>query len=243
MARKPTPWSNIDLAKPEIGSLEISRDSLTEERVDAIRAEAEKLGLMHILTREEREANRKAVLADRLGREDVWVFGYGSLIWNPAFNYVEKRAGRIFGRHRKFCLSTPMGRGTPDCPGLVLGLERGGSCWGVAFRIAADEVDSETEIVWRREMISGAYEPRFLDCETEQGLIEVIAFVINPLHERYIGHLDIDATARIIATAAGTLGHCSEYLENTCAHLEELGLADRHLKQLRERVREFQNSG
>ena len=105
------------------------------------------------------------------GRPDgpVWLFGYGSLIWNPAFEFAEKRPATVHGLHRRFCLRTFLGRGSKDRPGLVLALDRGGCCRGVAFRIAAERVESELDIVWRREMISDAYRPRWLTAVHPRG--------------------------------------------------------------------------
>jgi cation transport protein ChaC len=115
-----------------------------------------------VLSDEERRASLQATLAAQPAPGEVWLFGYGSLIWNPAFHYIEQKPVLIRGWHREFCLSTPIGRGTPDSPGLVLGLDRGGSCRGVAFRIARAEAEAELELVWRREMVTGAYVPRWI---------------------------------------------------------------------------------
>jgi len=167
----------------------------------------------------------------------VWLFGYGSLIWNPAFEYAEKHPATVHGLHRRFCLRTFLGRGSKDRPGLVLALDRGGCCRGVAFRIAADRVESELDIVWRREMISDAYRPRWLTAITPEGPVRAIGFVINRRHERYTGTLPEEAVAETIAHAAGFLGPCCDYLFNTVEHLDELGMPDAGLSRLADRVK------
>jgi cation transport protein ChaC len=118
----------------------------------------------------------------------------------------------------------------------VLGLERGGSCRGVAFHIAPDAVADELAIVWRREMISGAYVPRWVDVHTALGEIRAVTFVINHTHERYARFLPDEEVAEVIATAEGFLGPCADYLINTVDHLAELGIHDRPLERLRHQV-------
>ncbi|MCR9070915.1 MAG: gamma-glutamylcyclotransferase [Alphaproteobacteria bacterium] len=167
---------------------------------------------------------------------DVWLFGYGSLIWNPAIEFAEQRNATVRGLHRRFCLRTELGRGTPELPGLVLGLDRGGQCRGVAFRIPKDIAETELEIVWRREMVTYAYRPRWLKAATDEGPIDVIGFVINRTHDRYCGQLPEDDVAATIAHACGFLGPCCDYLFNTVDHLRDLGMPDTGLERLARRV-------
>ncbi|MDF2781230.1 MAG: ChaC family protein, partial [Geminicoccaceae bacterium] len=139
----------------------LTRDSIRSGLVHKMIAD---LGIsMRVLSEAELAASRRATLAGVDLSAGAWLFGYGSLIWNPAFHFTLRRTGRIFGWHRRFCLWTHLGRGCPERPGLVLGLERGGSCRGVVFHIAPEVVEEELEIVWRREMISGAYVPRWVE--------------------------------------------------------------------------------
>jgi cation transport protein ChaC len=191
---------------------------------------------MRVLSEAELAASRRATLAGVDLSAGVWLFGYGSLIWNPAFHFTDRRTGRIFGWHRRFCLWTHLGRGCPERPGLVLGLERGGSCRGVAFHIAPEVVEEELEIVWRREMISGAYVPRWVEVRTALGPVPAIAFVINHAHERYARDLSDEEVAEVLATASGWLGPCADYLVNTVDHLAALGIHDRPLERLRQQV-------
>ncbi|WP_448561076.1 gamma-glutamylcyclotransferase [Trichothermofontia sp.] len=167
---------------------------------------------------------------------DLWIFAYGSLIWNPAFHYQERLVGKIYGWHRHFCLWTPLGRGTPDNPGLVLGLDRGGSCWGVVYRIAAADMATELLLLWRREMIVGSYLPRWVKVLTGARCLPALTFVINPRHDCYAGKLPLTTAVHHIATAHGQIGPCAEYLFQTVAGLTAAGIHDRRLHHLAEQV-------
>jgi cation transport protein ChaC len=196
---------------------------------------------LRLRTDEENRASIAAMLAARPdGGGDVWLFAYGSLIWNPTVHFLERRVATVRGWHRRFCLWTHMGRGTEACPGLTLALERGGMCRGVAFRIAAAEAEAELEVVWRREMVTGAYRARWVRMITAEGTGWAIAFVINRGHERYAGLLPESRVAETIAAARGPLGACATYLFNTVAHLEALGVHDRRLARLRQDVLRLQ---
>ncbi len=168
--------------------------------------------------------------------EDLWVFAYGSLIWNPAFHYQERQVGKIYGWHRQFCHWTPLGRGTPENPGLVLGLDRGGSCRGVVYRIAAADIAAELLLLWRREMIVGSYLPRWVKVFTGSHCLPALTFVINPTHDCYAGKLPLTTAAYHIATAHGQIGPCAEYLFQTVAGLTAAGIHDRALHYLAEQV-------
>jgi cation transport protein ChaC len=182
-------------------------------------------------------ATRRAALAGHPPGQDLWVFAYGSLIWNPAFHFAGQERAHLFGYHRQFCLWTSLGRGSPDRPGLMLGLEHGGCCTGVAFRIAAEAIEVELEAIWRREMLTGAYRPRWVPVHGESGPRRAIAFVINRRHERYARRLPEAEVVETVAHAEGALGACRDYLFNTVAHLEELGIHDRRLARLAAAVR------
>lgn len=186
---------------------------------------------------EERVASIRAMLARAPRRNRIWVFGYGSLIWNPAFHFVERRPARVFGFRRAFCLWAWAGRGSPECPGLMLSLQRRGSCSGVVYRIAREHVETELDVVWRREMGSMAYRPVWVTARTPDGIEPAIAFAANRDHERYVPGLPPPEVARLIATGSGPLGPCRDYLFDLVAHLRDLGFRDRHLEVLAERVR------
>jgi cation transport protein ChaC len=215
------------------------RDCIRDGLFDEIGREAERLGLMRVCTDEERAESRAKLLADIGPDEDVWVFGYGSLMWNPAFDHAERRPALVRGWHRSFCLWTPMGRGTPDNPGLVLGLDRGGSCCGIAYRVAAADRETELPLLWRREMVADGYKPRWVNVRSRAGQMRAITWVINRQGDRYAGKLPMETLARHLATAEGRLGSSREYLENTIAHLDELGIRERPLHRVCEGVRAY----
>ncbi len=213
--------------------------SLTREQIQSgwVQQMAREAGHpMKVLTDEELATSRRDMLALAPSKE-IWVFGYGSLIWNPAFHFDERRIGTIHGFHRRFCLWTTLGRGSPDCPGLMLGLDRGGSCRGVVLRIAPELVESETDVLWRREMVSNAYVPAWVRASTDAGEVWAIAFTINRHHDRYAEKMSEDQAADVIARAVGRVGPCRDYLLNTVDHLEQLGIHDRAMARLAEKVR------
>ena len=197
-------------------------------------------GPVRALSEDELRRSRETMLVAHPSDQDLAVFAYGSLIWNPAFHFVRRELAHVHGFHRRFCLWTSLGRGTPERPGLMLGLDTGGSCRGVLYTIAAAEIGSELEIVWRREMVTGAYRPAWVRARTAAGPRRAIAFLINHAHARYAGRLDDAAIVRAIATACGPLGACADYLFSTTAHLDQLGIVDRSLRRLSRLVREAQ---
>ncbi|SHJ14002.1 cation transport protein ChaC [Roseomonas rosea] len=200
-------------------------------------------GVRTLLTDAQREQSLADTLAARpADAEAVWLFGYGSLIWNPTIHYAESRVALVEGWKRAFCLSTPAGRGTPDNPGLVLALDKGGRCTGVAFRIAEEVLEEELAIVWRREMLTGAYIPHWTPLRDEAGAVfgHGIAFTINPHGPQY-ADLPEEEIVRRLATARGQLGSSSEYLFQTRDGLRSLGIQDPlvdHLSQAVLRVQE-----
>ena len=183
-------------------------------------------------------ASVAAILASRPDDGgDVWLFAYGSLIWNPMIHFVDKRVATVHGYHRRFCLWTHLGRGTAAAPGLMLGLDRGGACRGLVYRIAASIAPAELELLWRREMITGSYCPRWVRIVTDKGGPGwAIAFLINRAHPRYAGLVPEDRVVESIARARGALGPCAGYLFDTAQHLEALGIRDKRLFRLRDRV-------
>jgi cation transport protein ChaC len=170
---------------------------------------------------------------------DVWLFCYGSLIWNPTIHSVERRTARIDGWHRAFCLSTEAGRGSREAPGLVLGLEEGGSCLGVALRIDEAVVSSELALLWRREMLTGAYVPQWVPLLDAEGRSfgTGLAFTVNRDGAHYDGGLDDAEVVRRLATASGTLGSAADYLFRTCDGLRLAGIPDAALERLAAGVR------
>lgn len=157
---------------------------------------------------------------------DIWIFGYGSLIWNPLLHFDQKRTAKIYGLHRSFCLWSRVNRGTPEAPGLVLGLDKGGDCAGVVFRVARERAREELLLMWRREMSTGAYVPTWIKARTPAGTVRALCFVIDHRLPSYAGRLDPHAAAQTIHSAAGLYGPCIEYFDNTARGLIEYGIVD-----------------
>lgn len=170
---------------------------------------------------------------------DMWVFGYGSLIWNPEFPVAEEVIARARGWHRSFCMRSVHHRGTEAKPGLVLALDAdpAAHCDGVAFRVTPGAEDETLQALRARELISSAYLERWLAVDLADGRqTEALVFVIDPDHVQYCGGLPLDEQARIIATATGGRGTNREYLFSTARHLSGLGIGDADLEWLAARV-------
>lgn len=172
----------------------------------------------------------------------LWVFGYGSLIWNPGFPVAERRLATLHGFHRSFCMSSIHHRGTEESPGLVLALDPAESalCRGVGFRVPDEAADETVAYLRERELISSAYVEHVLPVAFEDGgTAEALAYVVDTDHVQYVGGMALEEQARIIARAVGGRGPNTEYLWNTVAHLAELGIDDPDLEWLDARVREI----
>jgi len=184
----------------------------------------------------EREASLQDTLKHWQTHEDVWVFAYGSLIWNPGFVFVERRLALLRGYHRSLCLWSRINRGTPERPGLVFGLDAGGSCRGVVFRIAAADVLPSFTTLWRREMGSGAYEPKWLNLMTQGGGVRALAFVTDRRCDGYVRTLPEDHLLDVVRCACGSYGPCREYVIETARALRASGIADIKLETLVQRL-------
>ena len=215
----------------------LKREELTSERIDQIVADAHAAGYHFFLSSEAREASLKEALTRYQPGEDVWVFAYGSLMWNPAIEFTEATPCSIEGWRRSFCFWVPLGRGTPELPGLMLALEGGGACEGIAYRLAPHQVHSELGILWNREMLSGVYQPRWVPAVLRDGrTVMAITFVVDPQHCQYCGDLPIERTAHHIAFAEGRRGPCRDYLANTVEQARSLGIHDPYIEELVVRV-------
>jgi cation transport protein ChaC len=178
-------------------------------------------------------ARRKQAFLDSICIEsDIWVFGYGSLMWNPGFEHIEKRDARLHGWHRAFCVYSHRYRGTPERPGLVLGLDRGGSCRGIAYRIARTRARDTLAYLWDREMVLGVYRPRVLHTCCPEGRLACHAFTVDRGHAQYAGGLSVEEMVRLIRQGVGKGGPNREYLANTVRHLDGLGITDGPLHRL-----------
>lgn len=179
---------------------------------------------------------------EAIHQRPLWVFGYASLMWNPEFPVAEQVLATLAGYRRSFCMSSIHHRGSVEKPGLVLALdaEDGASCMGLALRVEAGREQETVKYLRDRELISSAYIERLLPVTLAGGdIVTALSYVVDPTHEQYVAHLSLDEQAEIIAHAIGGRGPNTEYLWNTTAHLEELGIADPDLRWLADRVRDL----
>lgn len=173
-----------------------------------------------------RERNRRATLRGRADG-DLWVFAYGSLMWDPALRFAEVRRARAPGHARRFILKDILGgRGNPDSPGLMAALDNGSGCDGLLFRIPVDILDVETEVLWRREYFTPGYIPSFITASTDDADVRALAFVADHEAEHICGDITRDEQVACLANGRGILGTSIEYLENICSHFEILGIED-----------------
>jgi len=173
-------------------------------------------------------------------RGDLWVFAYGSLMWSPDFQFVERKAGRVHGYHRSLCILSSRYRGTPDKPGLVMGLCPGGSCRGMAFRVHAGQAKEVMDVLWKREMLNNVYAPKFVPVSlagTQR--VHALAFIADTKHRQFVDELDVHGRARLVAQGVGQRGRCVDYIRNTLEHMRELGVHDPHLTQILETALEL----
>jgi cation transport protein ChaC len=165
-----------------------------------------------------------------------WVFGYGSLMWRPDFPYAEQCTATLDGFHRAFCIYSHRYRGTPDQPGLVLGLDTGGRCIGTGFRVKDADWDAVVDYLNERELIGYAYKPKTLPISVEGNTLQAYTFIADRTHGHYAGDLTIEHSADIIMRASGIMGLNRDYLINTVRELEVHGFADKDLHALLDRV-------
>ncbi|HSH41028.1 MAG TPA: gamma-glutamylcyclotransferase [Arenicellales bacterium] len=163
-----------------------------------------------------------------------WVFGYGSLMWRPGFEYSSRCKAQLHGYHRALCLLSCVYRGTVELPGLVFGLDAGGSCVGRAFRVEKRHRLPVYDYLMEREMVRGAYYPRWLTVSTPAGRVTALCFVVNRRHEQYAPGLSEREIVDRIRAARGRRGPNIDYILNTCEHLEELGITCRQLTRIRD---------
>lgn len=170
----------------------------------------------------------------------MWVFGYGSLMWRPDFDFVDSRRALIYGLHRSLCIRSVLYRGTPEDPGLVLGLDYGGACVGRAFKIARSDIDRVRQILREREMVHNTYVEThrdvYLGGETAGEKVSALCYVVNRNHPQYAGRLALKEQAAIVRRCSGNTGPNVDYVRNTCEHLREMGIKDRKLEALLARL-------
>lgn len=168
---------------------------------------------------------------------DFWVFGYGSLMWRPGFAHVETRRARLHGYRRALCVTSHVHRGTRERPGLVLGLDRGGSCLGLAFRVPDTLRDEVVGYLRERELVTLVYLERLLPIRLDGGeTVSALTYVVDRRHDQYAGALEVEEAARRVSGAAGVSGANEDYVFNTVAHLKALGIRDHWLDAVAERL-------
>ncbi len=167
----------------------------------------------------------------------LWVFGYGSLMWRPGFAHEEIQPALLRGYHRAFCVYSVHYRGTSARPGLVLGLDRGGSCRGRAYRVAARDADEVIAYLDAREQVTSVYLRRRVTIEISGNRVPAVTYVADRAHRQYAAKLSLPRAAEIILKGRGIAGDNPDYLENTVAHLDELGIVDGPLHELLALVR------
>ncbi len=188
-----------------------------------------------------KEEAHRLLLETRAARpkgEPMWVFAFGSLMWNPCFSYDAKAPALLKGYDRKFHIWTTRARGTPDNPGLGLCLEDCcGMCRGIAYRLVEDDIEDAWERLWEREMGSGIYKATWVAVETEEyGRVVALTFVVNRHHSHYAGPMPTDHMAEIMAGAKGTYGLCRDYLAGTIEEMRKLDVIDPDLETLLARI-------
>ncbi len=193
----------------------------------------------YLLSEAELEASLQEALASpHRVDEDVWLFAYGSLIWNPALEFAERQVVTAHGWHRGFCMWSRVNRGTPEHPGLVLALDRGGRCTGVAYRIPGNIAVDELRLLWRREMLLGSYMPRWVHVtHGKSDALRALAFVVNRKRPGYAGRMADDRIAEILRSATGKLGTGLDYLHMTLDGLAAHGIRDPHILKIDAHIR------
>lgn len=171
-------------------------------------------------------------LAEWGGQDDLWIFGYGSLIWRPDFDFAERRPARVHGWHRALKMWSRINRGTPERPGLVFGLLSGGCCRGVVFRVAREHGPDILSQLWKREMATAVYDPRWLVAHTPQGPVRALAFTLSRNSPSHTGELSEEEYRAIFALAAGIYGTTLDYAHRTLEELRRHNIRDRNLEKL-----------
>ncbi len=201
-------------------------------------------GMQKLMPDDVRQKMVQDTIANAPDKSEFRVFAYGSLIWNPALEIESTYPCSIDGFHRSFCFWTVMGRGSEDMPGLMMGLESGGSCDGVAYSIAPDKIETELDILFRREMLSYIYKPtwvkaKYRDSKTTAGT-DMLTFVVDTESDRFCCERDDATMVKTLATAEGPLGKNCDYLYQLVEHLEALGYKDQNMTELARKVRSYQ---
>lgn len=227
----------------------ISREALADGSM--LRQFTALAGAHTVLSEAERASRFEALLASIPSGSDLWLFAYGSMLWNPTVHFAQARRVTVKGWHRSFCLRSAAGRGSPERPGLMLGIEPGGECQGLAYRLPVATIRSELHLLWQREMVTGAYRAEWVKGQCDQagevdrvsevdqagevdqrGEIDLVAFVIDPRSQAYEGRVDEAQQVRRICQASGMLGSNRDYLMMTRSQLRSHGICDDYIERL-----------
>ncbi len=169
--------------------------------------------------------------------EDLWIFGYGSLMWRPDFTFAEQQVAVLRGYHRALCVYSHVHRGTRERPGLVLGLKRGGSCKGVAFRVTPENAEATLAYLRAREQVTDVYVETTLRVTlADKRVVNAVCYVADRKHEQYAGLLERAELVRLVMQGTGVSGANPDYVRNTQSHLRALGIRDATLEWLMERL-------
>lgn len=188
------------------------------------------------LSPEVRWHSLKSTLRARPDADSLWLFGYGSLIWDELAPAAERRRALLDGWHRSLCVWSALARGSPARPGICLGLDRGGACQGLALRIDGPDLEASLTPVWERELWTDVYRPEWVDLASDDGPVRAVAFVVDRTSAQYVRGLSDDQIARQIAVARGEKGRCRDYLARVVAGLATLGIAEPGLAAMLARV-------
>ncbi len=190
-------------------------------------------GYEKVLSDYELIKERKKILPSTKKHANLYVFAYGSLLWNPTIEFETQIKGKIFGYHRSFCMLTKLGRGSLNNPGLMLGLDKGGSCQGLLYKLKKNNKIKNIDILFKREMVTRAYTPRLLRAFLENGkIVTAIAFTVDKRHKNYFSDKSPKTKAKMISKASGFLGSCNEYFINTSKSLKELNIFDKEINNI-----------
>jgi cation transport protein ChaC len=216
------------------------RTITTEELATRLKARGLPVDWWH--SDSEREASRVKTLAGRRDA-DLWIFAYGSLMWDPAFRFEEVRRARVPDYARRFILKDIFGfRGTFDAPGLMAALVKGPGCDGLVFRISRENIDEETEVLWRREKIGPGYTPFFVEAITSASRVTALTFVADSEADAIDTSLTRAQQIKFFATGTGFMGSSLEYLKSISSHFDALGIHDEHVSALLREIEAYVNS-
>ncbi|MCL1127342.1 gamma-glutamylcyclotransferase [Shewanella surugensis] len=213
----------------------LTRDTLKSQPLPEWLQERIDSGELSLLDEEARQALLEQTLSSYLKDQPLWIFAYGSLMWNPTFHFDQVEPCTLDGFHRKFCIRDVIARGTSAVPALMLGIEEGGKCEGLGYQIPVGEVKNELELLWNREMLTGVYVPTWVEIITSsKEVLPALTFTMNKSHDNYLPGLSRAQVSHSLGIASGPLGQNSDYLFQLVDRLSELGIHDVAMSELKQ---------